>query len=147
MTTRTRTRTGNPTLQDASRPWLIAAVLVTAAVSLLLLFLPIMTVSSGSGQSGVDGTGQSSGSGQSRVSLAEQQGFRSALVVAVPVLVCVAPLLFPRGRRRVPTAVAAGVLGVAAVLGIASIGMFYLPSVALLAVAAIKAGPTRDRRT
>lgn len=109
---------------DPGRPWVTAAVLLTAAVSLALMFLPLV------------GTDDSAGS--NRESLIEQGGWAVVAGLAVPVLISAVPLLVPSRLRRWTTVGAGTLLGAGALVSIASVGLFYLPSAALLVVAAIR---------
>lgn len=110
--------------RDPGRPWVTAAVLLTAAVSLALMFLPLIS------------TADSAGS--NRESLVEQEGWAVAAGLAVPVLISAVPLLVPSRLRRWMTVGAGVLLGAGALVSIASVGLFYLPSAALLVVAAIR---------
>ena len=62
---------------------------------------------------------------------------RAALVLLVPIVLALLPSLRqPRRLRRVTTAVSAVLLAAFAILGSASIGLFFMPSALVLAVAA-----------
>jgi hypothetical protein len=113
--------------------WAIAAVLLTSAVSLSLMFLPLVSTTTSAG-----GTEQTA-----RESLIENQGWVIAAVLAVPVLISAVPLLVPARHRRWATIGSAMLLATGAVVGAASVGLFYLPSVALLVVAAARTGKQR----
>jgi hypothetical protein len=65
--------------------------------------------------------------------LLEEEGPSVLIVLAVPVVVAGGALA---ARRRTATLVAASVLAVLCVLGLMSIGIFYVPAVVLLFVAA-----------
>ncbi|MCH7491371.1 MAG: hypothetical protein IID05_11835 [Gemmatimonadetes bacterium] len=71
--------------------------------------------------------------------LAAKEGLWAFVLVSFPVLIAATPLVAAhRGRSRGVTAGAAGLLGAFALLGAASIGLFYAPAVlALVAVAAV----------
>jgi hypothetical protein len=65
----------------------------------------------------------------SRVSLLQEEGIGVVLVLAIPVMVAGIALALQWTRWARPAAVTAGTLLVAfSVLGLASIGLFYLPS-------------------
>lgn len=117
------------------RNWVVAAVLLSAAVSTALLLLPSgtsITVSE-------DGTAQTT-----RETLLENQGWTVIPVFVAPVLISAAPWLAPVRLRRGATVVSAIVLTAGVALAIASVGLFYLPSVVLLVVAAIRARGGHD---
>jgi hypothetical protein len=111
--------------QAAGRSWNIAAALLTAAVSVALMFLPLISTADSSGAT-------------DRQSLVAQSGWGAVLGLAVPVLVAVAPLLVPARHRRWATIVAATLLTLGALVSAASVGLFYLPSAALLVVSAVR---------
>lgn len=66
------------------------------------------------------------------------------LLVAPPALVASAPLLVPLRHRPVASLVAAVLLAVWGVLGIALLGLYFLPSAALLTVAYISSRRRQD---
>lgn len=103
------------------------AVLLAGVASLALAFLPLVSTDSAPGGSG-------------RQSLVAQEGWAVALALAVPVLVAAAPLLAPARYRRWVTIGSAVLLTAGALISAASVGLFYLPSAALLVMAAIRAG-------
>lgn len=110
------------------RTWVIAAVLLTSAVSLALTFLP--TVSTATSTGGTEQTG--------RASLIESQGWTVAATLVVPVLISAVPLLVPVRHRRWATIGSATLFTAGAMVAVASVGLFYLPSAALLVVAAVR---------
>ncbi|GIG87103.1 hypothetical protein [Plantactinospora endophytica] len=118
--------------------WLLAALLLTALVSVLLLFLPVVLGSRSSTVGDPDGGGQLTGSAEVRQSLLEVGGWGVAVLLLVPVLLCAVPLLAP-GSVRPPLTVAVTVLlGMGVLVSLASIGLCYLPSLALLVAAAVR---------
>jgi len=126
---------------SAGRVWVIAAVLLTSAASVVLMFVPTVTTETES--DGVVRAGSES--------LIESQGWAVAVLLAVPVLISAVPLLVP-GRHRFRVTIGSAVLlAGGAVLGAASVGVFYLPGVALLVAAVVrmavvaKAGTGKDR--
>jgi hypothetical protein len=92
--------------------WPVAALLVTLAVSTLLLVLL----------------------------LAGGQEPDIIVTLAVPVLICALPFAVPGRHRRRAMAVSAALLAGGVVLGLLSIGIYYVPSVILLAVGATREG-------
>ena len=72
------------------------------------------------------------------VSLAGTEGAGVVLLLAVPVLVSAVPLLVPMVLRRFAAWGCVAVLGAAVVVSLASIGLFYVPGVALLAIGATR---------
>jgi len=105
------------------RRWFLAALLLTTAVSALLLLLPLST-------------GQVTGQPADHRSLLSTEGPGIILPLAVPVLVCLIPLLAPVRRRRAAAWVSAAILTVGVVISLLSIGVFFVPSAILLAVGA-----------
>src|SRR5690349_8090523 len=105
------------------RRWFLAALLLTTAVSALLLLLPLST-------------DQVTGQPADHRSLLSTEGSGIILPLAVPVLVCLIPLLAPVRRRRAVAWVSAAVLAVGVVISLLSIGVFFVPSAILLAVGA-----------
>ena len=80
-------------------------------------------------------------------SLVEVNGPNVMIVLAVPVLIGFGGYLAVRTNRRVPAWIAVILLFIFCLLGAASVGIFYLPSFLLLAVAAAtlnKPTPTGD---
>lgn len=142
MTPQSGTAVDRSTSRDPSRPWLLAALLLATAASLLLLFLPLVATSETS-MEGVSGATPSTQSRDERQSIVESQGWGVTVALAVPVVICAAPLLFGGRRRRVATIVATVLLTAGVVVGAASVGMFYLPSAVLMVVAAVKARTLR----
>jgi hypothetical protein len=145
MTTQSGTTVNRSTSRDPSRPWLLAALLLATAASLLLLFLPLVATSeTGTEGERTAGTTSSIESRDEQQSLVESAGWGVAGVLAVPVLICAAPLLFSGRRRRVATITAAVLLTTGVVVGAASVGLFYLPSAVLIVVAAVKTRALRQ---
>ena len=64
------------------------------------------------------------------------EGAGVILPLAVPVLVCLVPLLVPARHRRAAAWGSAAILAAGVVISVLSIGVFFLPSVILLAVGA-----------
>jgi hypothetical protein len=108
--------------------WLTAALVVTAVVSLALLLAPIVAhVESGPPAR------------KDWQSLLELEGVRAAVGLALPVLLVAIPLLLPRGAaRRLGTLIVTFLLAAGVVLGLLSIGLFYLPTLILLIVALLR---------
>lgn len=141
------TATNHRRTSGPGRSWIVAAALLAAAVGLLLFLLPFFpTSSTGTGSSGNRQGSQAEVPAvdqprDQRQSLAQRQEWGAATALALPALVCAAPLLVHR-RRRVVTITVTSLLRVGVVVGAASVGLFYLPSVALMIVGAIRG---RDR--
>jgi hypothetical protein len=111
--------------QAPGRPWTVAGVSLTAAVSLVLMFVPLISTASSDG-------------GSDRQSLFENEGWMAAAGLAIPVLISAAPLLVPHRHRGLATIAAAALLAIGVLVSIASVGLFYVPSAALLVVAAVR---------
>ncbi|GAA2097910.1 hypothetical protein [Actinomadura alba] len=138
--------TGRMPYEPGTR-WLVAAVLVSAAVALALLFLPLSESAGGSSQSGpVPASSASAEPGPvtvttvrtERRNLVQQEGWAVAMVVSVPVVVCALPLLMTGAVRRWAAAAATTLLWLFVLAGAASIGLFLLPSAILMTVAAVR---------
>ena len=120
-------------------------------VSVILLFVPIgtttSTVCSVRPTPALTGGAPGSPACISRVthpSLLDDQGWGVAVPLSIPVLVAGLPLAVVRTRAWRPAAIAAACLLMAfAILGAASVGIFYLPS----GVAMIVAASHRTRST
>jgi hypothetical protein len=114
--------------RSPSARWLIAALAVTAIASLVLLFVPMVK----NVESGPPARAEWQ-------SLLELEGAGVAIGLALPVLLVAIPLLLPRGgARRLGTLVVTFLLAAGVVLGLLSIGVFYLPTMILLIVALIR---------
>jgi hypothetical protein len=125
--------------------WWLAPAWAAAASAYLLLGPTITSVSS-SVTLGPDGATSRSAALHTSTSLLAAQGASAVLPLLIPVLLAALPLL---GRsstaRRVLGVIAALLLAVFCVLGILSIGLFYVPSVAvLLVVLALEATSSED---
>jgi hypothetical protein len=108
--------------------WLTAALVVTAIVSLALLVVPI-----------VEHVESGPPARKEWQSLLELEGARVAVGLALPVLLVAVPLLLPRGDpRRLGTLVVTFLMTAGVVLGLLSIGVFYLPTLILLIVALLR---------
>lgn len=70
----------------------------------------------------------STGCSSTRLSLLQHEGAGVLGVLALPALVAVVPVIIPSRRSRMATAIA---LTAATLLGIASVGVFLLPTVLL----------------
>lgn len=108
-----------PAREDAEfsphRGWLLAAALLAALVSLGFL-----------------------------VAFLGREGPGVVVILLVPVLLLAAPLLAPRPTRRVVAVTAVLLLTIGVVLSIASIGLYYLPSLVLLIVGILR--PSRHEQ-
>ncbi|HIZ37378.1 MAG TPA: hypothetical protein H9815_16500 [Candidatus Ruania gallistercoris] len=98
----------------------VMALLLASAASVALLFLPFY----GNVGVGAESTGTAT--------LIEVNGSGVVILLALPVLIT-AVIAVVRGRRAVlVSALCTGLLAVLVLLGIASIGLFYLPRWSLL---------------
>ncbi|HEU5110146.1 MAG TPA: hypothetical protein VFT95_16520 [Micromonosporaceae bacterium] len=116
------------TRRDPSSGWLTAALLATVVASLVVLFVPMVRM--------VEWT-PTDGRSEWR-SLFSVEGWRSLLIVGMPMLVAAIPLALPRGRRWLGTAMVTSLMSAGVVLGILTIGLFYLPAVILFIVALLR---------
>ncbi|MEN3608487.1 hypothetical protein AAH979_02990 [Plantactinospora sp. ZYX-F-223] len=125
--------------------WLLAALLLAVAAGALLLFLPVTTVLEATRDSGA--ASPMMVVREVRQPLVQAQGWGVALLLLVPVLLCAMPLL-GTGAARLPVTVAAVVLlGLGVLVSLASLGLFYLPSLVLLVVAAVRMSAGTGRPT
>ncbi len=107
--------------------WSFLAAVVAAAVT---AFAPLGQVTEGHGiPGGVEVTRSY------RVSEFSNQGAWVLVVVAVPVLIALAGALIPARAARIISAV---LLWAFCVLGLLSVGLFFVPSAVLMTVAAIR---------
>lgn len=98
-----------------------------AATGTVLAFAPVVsTASCSSTSSGI------SSCTSSQQSLVANQGVGVLLILAVPALLALVPVV---ARTQRSTLVGAGALTLAALLGMASVGMFFIPTVVLAWVA------------
>jgi hypothetical protein len=125
-----------PATRTSRPPGVVSAALAvvwTLAVLVGLVFLPVYSTASGGASS--DGTTFST---TSEETLLEHEGTSVLVVLLVPVAVAFIGLVGAAFRVR-PMSVVAAVIAVGlCVLGMASIGIFYLPAGLLLVVAAAR---------
>ncbi|MFC4072844.1 hypothetical protein [Actinoplanes subglobosus] len=117
------------------RRWFLAALVLTAVVSAALLVLPLYAYETATGpaaSSGEVGAGYSYERGHRSLLAVEGPGV--AFLLAVPVLVSGLPVLVRGRRQRLAGWVSTALLSVGVLVGIASIGLFYLPGVLLSAI-------------
>jgi len=100
----------------------------TACASVLFLFAPL----------GMEQSVSSSGTEeQHRLSLLQMNGWRILLVLGIPVVFAAIPVAFRRsGHTRTLCVAAAVLLCTYCILGALSIGIYYVPSAALMIAAA-----------
>ncbi|HET8615871.1 MAG TPA: hypothetical protein VFL94_10125 [Actinomycetales bacterium] len=115
--------------------WQIAALALAALATLLLLVLPAYSSTSQSS----DGP-----SVTTTTTLLEQQGPGVLGILAVPLVLMLVPLYVRGGARRWVSLACTALLFVGALLGLASIGMFYLPAV-VCSIAATTAAMNEHR--
>lgn len=109
--------------------WNLAAVAVAALTALGAAFLPTGT-STMTDSSGVVTT--------SHTSLVGNEGAGVLVVLVIPLLVIGAPLLLRRSSGvRVARQVVVGLLSVMVVLGALSVGVFFLPALALMVISVL----------
>lgn len=117
--------------------WQLGALGLSLLGSLLLLVLPIYSSTTASSDSPETTTTRT---------LLEVEGLRVLPVLAVPVLLTLLPL-YPKGAaRRWVALVCTVLLAVGSLLGLASIGLFYLPAL-VCAIAATTAAMTAPPST
>jgi hypothetical protein len=99
----------------------VVSVLLALTASFLLLVLPTYATTS----AGVEG----------RATLLQVNGPGVLIPLAAPVLIALLPLVFPKRAVHIGAAM---VLGLFALVGGFSIGLFYIPSVVVMALAAFR---------
>jgi hypothetical protein len=111
--------------------WSLVA-LVVATVPVVLAWLPIGTETSG------DSLGTTT---TSHPSLVESEGASVLIVLLVPVVIAAIPVLLRHRAAAQPARIAAAVLtGIGVFLAILSVGIFYVPALVALVVAAAIGG-------
>ena len=103
--------------------WSRVTFLSTLATSAVLILVPLYATAS---CESVDDGPEVCTTG--RESLIEHEGFGAVGILAVPVVLAAVPVVFPRRFVAISVAV---VLSALALLGAASIGLFFLPAAAL----------------
>jgi hypothetical protein len=94
-------------------------------------FAPLVSETSGSATPGSAGTADV----VRHISLVDDQGISMLVPLAIPVVVALAGTL---GRSRTARVISAVLLWAFCVLGLASIGMFFIPAALLMTVAAAR---------
>ena len=110
-------------MAGSARRWSRFTLLSTFATSAVLMLAPIYSTAS---CESVDDGPEICTTG--REALIEHGGFGAVAVLAVPVVLAAAPVVFPRRFAAIPVAV---VLSALTLLGAASIGLFFLPAAVL----------------
>ena len=110
-------------MAGSARRWSRFTLLSTFATSAVLILAPIYATAS---CESVDGGAEVCTTG--RESLIEHEGTGAVAILAIPVALAAAPVVFPRRFVAVSVAV---VLSALALLGAASIGLFFLPAAVL----------------
>jgi ABC-type antimicrobial peptide transport system permease subunit len=112
----------------------IAAPALAAIAALALLVLPSGQMTSVTATSDSSQTVTES----RRTKLLETEGSSVIPLVMAPVVVAGIPLLVPRPRRRRVAMASAALLWVFVVLGLASIGLYFVPAAAVLTAAVVR---------
>jgi hypothetical protein len=110
-------------MTGSARRWSRFTLLSVLATSAVLIVAPIYATAS---CEWVDGGPEVCTTG--RESLIEHEGFGAVAILAIPVALAAAPVVFPRRALAIAVAV---VLSALTLLGAASIGLFFLPAAAL----------------
>jgi hypothetical protein len=126
--------------RQASLGWKLSLIATALAVAgaLAILFLPLGRVESVApvrpGEAQNEPQHEHT---ETRVSLFEAQGWRVVLIAAIPVALAALTLPFREGpAARVARGGAAGLLTIFFVLGLISIGIFFIPAAVVMWVAA-----------
>jgi hypothetical protein len=112
----------------------LAALVAAVSGALVAAFAPTGQMMESFGSS--DGT---SGTRSSSVSMFHVNGAWILFVVSVPVVVALIAVLLPHRRARI---VATTLLWVGCLVGIWSVGMFFVPAAILMTIAASQGEPT-----
>ena len=116
-----------------ARRFTLAAFLVAALGALVAAFAPTGSVT--------ESFGSSTGAFQTRsysVSMFQENGAWVLFVVSVPVLVALIPVLFRHHNARI---VASVLLWAGCLVGMWSVGMFFVPAAILMTIAASQGEP------
>jgi len=128
--------------QGAARRWAAAAFLLALTASLVLLLAPLGTeVESTAESPGFSGAPARQEEPETRVthpSLLQHEGWRVVVPLSVPVLVSGVGAVAAARRSRRLLILAAVLLGAFVIVGVLSIGIFFVPSEAAMIVAAVK---------
>lgn len=129
-----------------SRICQLVAVALAVAAGLLLLLLPVY----GGTSTSMDGSGVTTTT-TTHATLAEENGRGVYALLLVPVVLTALPLIAVGTTYRVVSWVAAALLAACCLLALLTIGVFYLPALAMLVTGAVLAAsgaaPASDRRT
>jgi len=124
-----------PSARTLARASLVLAILGAVA----MLFLPTVSMQSITVRDAFDGAGRTV-TRSWQVSLLSSEGAWVVWLAAVPVLLAGAPIAFERTRaRRVARIVSAVALTLGVLVSMLSVGVFFLPSAALMIAAAARA--------
>ncbi len=127
-----------PTVDFERGRWSWLTLLTASVTGVVLSFLPISSTESCEAVAG--GTETCTTGSES---LLQSEGLSVLALLSVPVVVAAVAVVFPRRGGTITSAV---LLTVLAVLGAASLGLFYLPTTALAWVA-VAANARRPRET
>lgn len=117
-----------------SRAWQLASSACAFTAALALLFLPY-----GSSQSTfTDGAGNVRESAISHTTLLQTEGRSILFILAVPVLLTLIGLLSPTRARLTASTVSTSLLGVGVLLGMMSIGAFFVSALVCSIVAIVR---------
>ncbi|HWS37672.1 MAG TPA: hypothetical protein VN408_33705 [Actinoplanes sp.] len=124
------------------RQWFVAALLLSLGTALALLFLPTVAVHEAYGPASPVGSSQDDqvAATDRMASLWDRQP-EVAFALAIPVLVCALPLLVRPRHRQAAAGLSITALTVFVLLGLLSVGLFFLPGVILMAIGAVRFRP------
>jgi hypothetical protein len=115
------------------KTWVLASFIVATVAALVVAFAPLGTACSFSATPG----GPPGEEVCRHVSIFSNDGSWVLVVVAVPVLIALIPVLL---RHRVARVVAAAFLWVFSIVGLMSVGLFFVPAAVLMTLAAAQRG-------
>ena len=120
----------------AAQNWRLVTLATAAVTGVVVAFTPLMSTSSCSTTS----AGASSCT-SSNASLVSTEGGAVLFILAVPALIALFPLVVPSERS---TFIAAAALTAMTLLGLLSVGLFFIPTAALGWIAARASKPSSD---
>ncbi|WP_040163743.1 hypothetical protein [Microbacterium gorillae] len=106
--------------------WVAVGLAVLTAI-LMFAIVPSVTIVESS---------SSGASSESTETLLEAMGPRALIIAAVPTVITLVPAFLPRRARTIAAVIAAVLLTVWAVLAAFTVGVYYIPTIAALVVAA-----------
>jgi hypothetical protein len=118
-----------------ARKFTIGAFIAALLLGAVVAFAPLASTGSSSAVMDAGGKIVRTTTGPTSVSLFSSEGLWVLVVVAVPIAITLLPVLMPRRGVRIA---AAALLWIGCLLGLLSVGLFFLPSAVLMTAAAAR---------